>query len=150
MAVKRPLYEQIALALGEAVAKRIARSVIRHLCGMRGSLLSGDDTPLRNMWDEICVQKQLGESVYWSAYRHELVVCIAAAVEKLRSFEQDALWLLTPEGDNWIWEDHQVQDNAPVCHDDIVGYLERRILSMADDWTNARIERYRQFGYSAD
>jgi len=45
-------------------SKRIVRRVIQFLQQMTEGRLSGDDSGLRNVWDEVCVQVRGQESVY--------------------------------------------------------------------------------------
>ena len=48
-------------------AKQLTRKVISNLQQL-DSTLSGDDSGLINVWDEICVQVQDEQSWYWDSY----------------------------------------------------------------------------------
>jgi hypothetical protein len=103
---------------------------------------SGDDTPLKNVWEEICVQVQGEESIMWDAYTDTTASLIQNEVKRLDIQTKQVIWLQTEEGIDWE-EDYKNQ-NAPVyCEDDIAEYiLQRFVLSVATNWTNKRIEKY--------
>jgi hypothetical protein len=54
-------------ALAEGVGQRITRKVIPTLQALTVTL-SGDDSGLETVWDEICAQVQTDESVFWNVY----------------------------------------------------------------------------------
>jgi hypothetical protein len=54
-------------AVADLAARRIAGQTVASLKKMKAGL-SGDDTPLKSAWDEICVQVQGEESFYWNTY----------------------------------------------------------------------------------
>ncbi len=60
--------DKIISDLAEAVGKRLGRKVIRSQTKMTDSMQSGDDTPLKNIWDEICVQVQGEQAEMWDDY----------------------------------------------------------------------------------
>jgi len=49
---------RIARDLGHALTQRLVVGCIRDLQSIKDCLLSGDDSPLRSIWEEICVQQQ--------------------------------------------------------------------------------------------
>jgi hypothetical protein len=59
---------RIVSELAKVVCKRIARQTRMALTKMTNCRLSGEDSPLKNSWEEICVQCQGEESIFWSAY----------------------------------------------------------------------------------
>ena len=134
---------RIARELGEAVANRLVNACIRELQRMGGEfLLSGDCSGLRNVWDEICVQEQLENSCSWHAYLETIAVLIECRLEELPLYEQEALWLLTPEGDEWDSELEDERDAYPVVSEHLAAYVQNELLSRALDWRNERISRY--------
>ncbi|MDD5705169.1 MAG: hypothetical protein PHR35_04545 [Kiritimatiellae bacterium] len=108
-------------------------------------LLSGPDSGLKNVWDEICVQQQGQESFFWQAYLDTITPHIAHAVAQLRRPEQEAIWLQTPEASAWEVEQDTDPDSVPVCLDDITRYiLDHYVLHVANDYRNSRIESFMQ------
>jgi hypothetical protein len=66
--LKKPLSEEgIVAAVADAAAKRICRRTIRHFQAIKAEL-SGDDSGLATVWDEICVQFQDESSILWEFY----------------------------------------------------------------------------------
>lgn len=132
----------IAFDLGYTLRKRLVRGCIRELQRMDGSLLSGDDSGLHNTWDEICVQQQLEHSFSWHAYEATMDAIIEHRVGQLQPYELDALWLQTPECDDWDCELEDERDSYPVSESDVESYLMNELLSEANDWNNERISNY--------
>lgn len=115
---------------------------------MTDGMQSGDDTPLKNMWDEICVQVQGEQSGMWDDYEDTISSLILSKVEGLDSVTQQAIWLQTDEGTDWSVdnEDQDGQEIPIVCEDIAKYILDGFMLSAAANWTNRRIERYLQRG----
>ena len=63
MKIEKDLLKKFA----KEIAIRIAKKTILALQKIENTL-SGDDSGLKNTWDEICVQIQYEESLFWSAY----------------------------------------------------------------------------------
>lgn len=128
--------------LAEKLCHRLARSTIRALQGMDAKL-SGDDSVLAHPWDEVCVQVQYDESIYWDVYKETIESLVAGAVEELLPFEQHAIWLQTPEGEEWSCEDEDARDPRPVFTDEIIRYIVSDfVLAAAGRWSNRRIRHY--------
>jgi hypothetical protein len=134
----------IVRTLGNLVCQRISRQVIRNLQGLndKNSLLSGDDSGLVNIWDEVCVQMQLEESCFWDVYEDLIETFVRSYVEKLPDHERDAAWLITFEGESWNCEPEDDRDPDPVFHDDIVKHISGCVLTIGNDWSNHRIRSY--------
>lgn len=142
------LYDSTA-AHGKELAKPIANHVSRQLMAMTSPLMSGEDSGLKNVWDEICVQVQDEHSVFWSAYVDVIEGCILAELEPLKRLELDALWLCTEQGLEWAFEERSEPRPFPGHSlDEITTYiLDEHLLPMAAYWSNARIRRYMEREY---
>ncbi|BAP80333.1 hypothetical protein MT1_3158 [Pseudomonas sp. MT-1] len=138
---------RIARDLGEALCRRMVGGCIRDLQRMQGHMLSGDDSGLINTWDEICVQQQIEHSFSWHAYAATMDALLEHRVSQLRPYELDALWLLTPQGDDWDCELEDERETYPVSEHDVVDYLQDELLTEAANWSNARISSYLERGY---
>lgn len=138
--------DKLIHSLAERECTRICRATIRYLNKLDSkALLSGEDSGLKNVWDEICVQSQGQESFFWQAYLDTITPYISYAVEHLRRPEQEAIWLLTPEATNWETEQEDRPVTIPVCLDDIIQYIrDHYVLQVAIDYHNARIDRFLQ------
>jgi hypothetical protein len=126
----------IIRTLGNLVCQRISRQVIRNLQELndKDSLLSGDNSGLVNIWDEVCVQLQFEESYFWDAYEEMIESSTKYFVEKLPDHERDAAWLITSEGESWDCEAEDDRDPDPVFHDDIVRHIIGCVLTIGNDW----------------
>lgn len=132
----------IAQDLGECVCERVKTAVIRTLDAMEGGL-SGDDSGLGTLWEEICVQVQHVESIYWGMYDSTARETIQHVVEELPPFEREALWLLTEEGSDWQCCDESDRATYPICVSDIVRHVvENAVYEEARCSTNPNVLKY--------
>lgn len=133
----------IARELGELLSQRLINGCIRDLQKMKSSGLSGEDSDLQNVWDEICVQQQIEESIYWSAYLETINCVIKSRLDDLKLYELDAVWLLTSEGE--YWEEENERETYPVSKTEVTAHLQYELLNKANDWSNARITKYSEW-----
>jgi hypothetical protein len=140
--------DKILSDLARRACDKLSRSVVRTLTMMTDGMQSGDDTPLKNMWDEICVQVQGEQSGMWDDYEDTISSLILSKVAGLDSATQQAIWLQTDEGTDWSVdnEDQDGQEIPIVCEDIAKYILDGFVLSVAANWTNRRIERYLEMG----
>ena len=136
--------DRVIADISENLCKCISRKTIRCLQQMKDVMQSGDDSALKNTWDEICVQLQSDYSTMWFAYEDTIKAIIDNAVKEVDIPMLQAIWLQTQEG--WDWES-ELEDSEkvpiPYCYHDIVQYiLNDYVLSAATDWTNKRIRKY--------
>jgi hypothetical protein len=136
--------DKIISDLARKECETLSRKVIRSLSKMTDGMQSGDDTPLKNIWDEICVQVQGEQAVMWDAYLDTIESLILGELVGLDSATKQAIWLQTDEGTDWS-VDNEAQDGreVPIVCEDIAKYiLDGFVLSAAADWINKRIEKY--------
>jgi hypothetical protein len=131
----------IVTAVAQEAALRITREVIAELESMKETL-SGDDSELESIWEEICVQVQHQESIFWETYDETVWGTVRGRVEDLPKYEREAIWLQTDVGFDWRFEETEDREAYPVSNDDIVNYLVRKLYSEAADWSNSRIDAY--------
>lgn len=143
MSSLRPLSEfSIVQDLGESVFERVKTRVIRTLESMEGGL-SGDDSGLATFWQELCVQLQHEQSIFWNTYDSTVHEVVQHEVEELQVFEREALWLLTHEGSDWECEEEGERVTHPVCVSDIVRHVvENGIYEDARFSTNPNVLSY--------
>ena len=142
-------YESLLSEIADVECQRVSRKVIRSLQRMTEGLQSGDDSGLVNLWNEICVQVQGEQSVMWDAYLHTVGGFIFDQLSRVDVTLKRAIWLQTREGMDW--EASPGDRISPYSDDVIVEYvLHDYVLSAAADWSNARIERYRERSYERD
>lgn len=135
---------KIIAGIAESRCRKISGAIVRCFQKMTEGMQSGDDTSLKNLWDEICVQVQGQQSVAWDLYLDTIRLVIQGEVEKLDAQTKQAIWLQTDEGIDWEMNNED-QDAVTFCEDDITEYiLQNFVLSAADNWTNKRIEKYLQ------
>jgi hypothetical protein len=128
--------------LAEKVCQRLTRKAIIDLQKM-DALLAGEDFGLQNTWDGICVQVQYEQSFSWEAYDDTVHLLLDTYMEELAVYEREAVWLQTPEGEDWDCEDSSEREPYPVFDSDIVRYLKAEFdYAEAGRWGNPRIRAY--------
>lgn len=133
----------IVKEVAKLACERLARKVIVHLQGMKSSLLSGDDSGLQSTWEEICVQVQYEQSIFWDAYDSTARSVVLDLVGQLPAHEREAIWLQTEPGSDWTDKDEDERDPYPVYDGDVADHvLTDWIYDEAGRWTNARIRKY--------
>ena len=129
--------------IAEKACNKITIKVIRYLQKMTDCLLSGDDTPLKNVWDEICVQVQDEESFFGDAYIDTISSLISKEINYLDEEIKQAIWFQTDEG--LYWDEDEDEDQREPYFDDneiLRHILSNYIIPSADNWTNLRIKKY--------
>lgn len=128
----------------------LTRTVIRDLQQLRGEhTQSGPESGLRDVWDEICVQVQLERSPLWDAYLAVLEATVERRMRDVGAVRLKAIWLQTRRGQAWIDEvaergRGEATPSRVWNAEDVLEHLRERVLSVATEWSNARIRRYLQ------
>lgn len=142
----------------EELRKKIVRKAIRELQKEKKSLLSGDDSGLLNVWDEICVQVQYEYSFYWDIYEDYMAQTVTSLAEKLSWYEIVAIAVNSKS----IWDDainsisnlnesftyamspNKFQKEFPVSFfiDIVVAQVTEDLLCEAGHYNNSRIEKF--------
>jgi hypothetical protein len=140
--------DRIVSELADAVCKRIVRQTRMALTKMTDCRLSGDDSPLKNSWEEICVQCQDENSIFCSAYEDTIRKFVRMFMQKLQRFEIEAVWLQTTAlYDDMTDEEFdrmQAAEERPAINEASVEdhIIQNYIYSLAGDWTNKRIRKF--------
>jgi hypothetical protein len=136
------IYEWIVLGkFADEICNRVSHRVIRHL---RTNLatLSGDDSPLKNAWEEICVQVQFEQSIYWNVYVETIDLEIEGEMEQLQEHELAAIWFQTSEGEDWGFTDGDDRVEPHIDRQAVAAVIRDHVLSEANSYTNLRIRKY--------
>jgi hypothetical protein len=137
-----PSESAIVRVVSEEAARQITRKVIAALQRMTDTL-SGDDSGLKTIWDEICAQVQYEKSFHSDAYDETVRKIVLGNISTLKTHERDAMWLQTDEGIEWDCKEQEDREGHPVCDDQIVEWLIREhVYAEAGNWSNVRIRAY--------
>ncbi len=130
---------------GDAI-EALTKRTIRSLQALREThLQSGDDSGLRDAWDEVCVQVQDDFSPLWPAYLDTIRAFLTKHCERMPSRDLHSIWRGTDAGFDWLRdvEDGLEDGEIPTyCIEDVVEEVLENVLEKAGDWTNPRIRRY--------
>ena len=132
----------IVSALANEIANKLTRKTILALQRMSDTL-SGDESGLENVWDEICVQLQEGQPCHWDIYDLTVRSLIECDVFQLKNFEKLALWVQTDSYFDWDSEKQDDEQLPQIFEGDIVDFLLKEyVYSEAMDWKNSKITKY--------
>ncbi len=128
------------------IAQSIVRETIDRLKAMTDCRMSGDDSGLANVWEEVCVQVQGEQSIFWGVYLATIDALLAPAVQAMDPVVRHALWLKTEGGQDWKFDHDDEDDVGPPTFntDDIIEYLNERVLTAAGNFENSAIRRHRE------
>jgi hypothetical protein len=135
--------DHVLMAFSDDIADRISKKTIAALQKTTDTL-SGEDSELINVWDEICSQVQFENSTYWDAYQNTTTSIVLGYVGKLKKHEKMVVWFQTEEGMGWLCDDENVdKKDPPMSDDDIAEYIVREyVFKVAGTWSNKRIRAF--------
>jgi hypothetical protein len=135
-------FESIVRDVADRAARRVARKSIAALQKLTGAQ-SGDDSALKTVWDEICVQMQFEQSPFWDYYDAEVRRQVADLITALPKHEREAIWLQTDAGSSWECDEPENRAADPVDIDQIVEYVvPEYVYEEAGRWSNSRIRAF--------
>ena len=116
-----------------ALAGQIGLQVASDLKRAREPLLSGDGSGLKSAWQEICVQVQGEESVFWDAYIQLMRDYVLSRLQTVSAPELEMLWLRTESGWDWLWDvvnakEGEVPPNPGVDQEAIAQWIVQEFL----------------------
>lgn len=156
--VQKTLIRQCATV----AAENLTTQVIAELKSYTATL-SGDDSGLKTVWEEICVQVQGEESFYWEAYQETICTSVLGRLETLDYQYLASLWLQTDKGRDWHWNAENDEKDTPLSQrltdtpcvpydlDDIAMYVvSEYVLSFAEYYTNENIKAHLNGEFTED
>ena len=131
----------IVTALADDVTSAISEQVISALD--KHDTMTGDDSGLSNVWEEVCVQIQGEHSNFWSAYDDMVYAYVHDALAKRPVYQQIAVWLQTPAGIDEYYDDERDPDEV-LAYDTgaAANSVVSHIYAAASDYSNEAIEEY--------
>ena len=151
-------HESVTYFFAEELRKKMVRKAIREMQKDKESIVSGEDSGLLNVWDEICVQVQYEYFICWSAYEDYMSQLVTSIVKKLSWHEIVAI--AVNAGNTWddsinsvlgiedlfrlakfpdsFQKEFPIDFFIDIAVDQIIGDL----LYEAADYSNSRIEQY--------
>ena len=135
--------DKIISAVAKRGCTRVAGRVVQLLQRTTEGMQSGEGSVLANLWDEVCIQVQGEESIFWDVYLEVIEQYIAQEIRLLDEVAMHAIWLQTSNGFDWAFDQEGDVECVPCDRRDIVNHiLNEYILSRAADYSNRRIRKY--------
>jgi hypothetical protein len=148
--VQKALVRQCAVVAAESIAAQVIAELKNY-----EATLSGDNSGLETVWEEICIQVQIEESFYWEAYQETIFSSVLGLLETLEYHVLASLWLQTNKGWDWHWNFENDETDIPLSQrltdaqcvpydlDDIATYVvSEYVLYFAESYTNVNIKTY--------
>lgn len=110
-----PAY-RLVIDHARALGRDIAIEMRAELEEMDEPLLSGGDSRLISVWQEVCVQVQGEESFFWEQYQEMVVGIIGFRVSELSTTDKEMLWLATDAGSDWLYKVVNAVDGSVSEH----------------------------------
>jgi hypothetical protein len=128
--------DQLLFDLHTFYVNLLSRNVISELQKLKENhfLLSGDDSGLTNVWEEICVQVQFEYSHSWDAYEDTILKFVSDEFGKQPIVIQNIL--------NYVASINDSESEVVPDSNDTIKEIYETILTIAADFTNQRISRF--------
>ncbi len=141
---------QLLLALSSYHVRQISFAIINQLKALNGEdfLLSGDDSGLENIWEEICVQAQGERSFHWDAYEEVISNFIVGELER----QPPAIQILLSYVGSIDSEFEYGKDEDPygIFYDPAIKEIMDHIMMEAGYYENENVSRYLDDDFSDD
>lgn len=137
----------IARAWALRIREPLIEATISRMERMSGSEMQlGDDSGLLDVWEEVCVQIQGEESMFWSVYVDTIDSILLGKIELLDRDEQLALWVMTDSGWDYVYDHHADESGSdadiPVDLTEIVDMIRGEVMRKAADYESPTIYEY--------
>lgn len=137
--------QHIVATWASQLTDKITSDAINALQQMDSDEMLSGDSGLKNVWEEICVQVQGEQSFFWETYIETMESLLAGNVELLDQGSHLALWAITDEGWNFLYDHHADDEGSvdvPINEEEIVVMLMDKLLSKAADYESPSITRF--------
>jgi len=143
MDLRKEMALDIAAALSKSRSEKLTKQTIRYMQCFDTALDMGY---LKNLWDDVCYQRQKEESLFWGYYDGMILQFVSSELDKLSKYEVYAIWLqdidLYYQLDDIDVGEERIDTNPPYCIDDISRYImSEYIYTEAENWRNDRLRQ---------
>lgn len=143
MDLRHEMALDIAAALSKSRSEKLTKQTIKYMQCFDTALDTGY---LKNLWDDVCYQRQKEKSPFWSYYDDMILQFVSSELEKLSKYEVYAIWLqdidLYYQLDDIDVGEERIDKNPPYCIDDISRYImSEYIYTEAENWRNDRLRQ---------
>lgn len=148
MNLRKEIALEISVALSKSLSEKIARQTIRYMQSFDTAL---DMSYLKNLWDDVCYQRQTTESFLWSYYDDMILSFVLEQFKELSNYEVNAIWLQTDaiydqlddmQSDGMTIASEYSEINLLCYTSDIARYvMSESIYRQADNWQNDRLRQ---------
>ena len=141
----------------EKIRNKLVDQAIHELINETQFNLSGDDSCLKNAWEEICAQVQIEESVLWSSYTDHIESIFLTMLAAMPRVEVETLWAISDSGWDWLYDHHAKdvdklsdEDTPIIILEDLAVELQESLIQVAADYESETLERYKYSEFYED
>lgn len=143
MGLRQEMAFDIAAALSKGRSEKITKQTIRYMQSFDTALDMGY---LRNLWDDVCYQRQKEQAPFWGYYDDMILKFVSSKLEKLSQYDIYAIWLqdidLYYQLDDVDTGEEHIDKSLHYCVDDISRYIMNEyIYREAESWQNDRLRQ---------
>lgn len=143
MDLRQKMALDIAAVLSKDRSEKITKQTIRYMQSFNTTLDMGY---LKNLWDDVCYQRQKEESSFWRYYDDMILQFVSSKLERLSQYEIYAIWLqdidLYYQLDDVDTGEEHIDKSPHYCVDDISRYIMNEyIYREAESWQNDRLRQ---------
>lgn len=139
---------KLLLELNRVHVVLIADTVIQELIELtdKDFLLSEDDSGLINVWEEICIQKQVEESFHWDAYQNTIENFIGEEFEK----QQEPIKQLIRYVGSLSNNNYNTDEEYEGSDEDAIEEIRKAIIEKAMNYQSENIDLYLNNDYEEE
>lgn len=143
MDLRKEVALKVSADLSKSLSEKITRQTIRYMQSFDTALDMGY---LRNLWDDVCYQRQKEQAPFWSYYDDMILKFVSSKLEKLSQYEIYAIWLQDLDSYYQLEDaevvEEKIDKNPPYCIEDISRYvMNEYIYKEAESWRNDRLRQ---------
>ena len=127
-------------AFAQETASCVSKRTIAMLQKVEATPYFGKGKGLKNAWDEVCVQLQYDQTFLFKVYKEVMAMIVAKQIRDLKRHEKLALWFQTYEGESWLYDEGDPNDEPPMSIDEIGEYIvAENLIEEGRNWSNQEI-----------
>lgn len=144
------IHQRISSAWAILLIEQSVHKIINDLIEMPYEEKLSGDSGLLNIWEEICFQFQVEQSIFWDTYQQTIDTFIDAYVEDLSKYAQLAIWLETQEGWDCFLDNDDDQEDLPMNVATVSNVIKDKLFEMAASYENESLKKYKSNFFVTD
>jgi hypothetical protein len=141
------IYQRISSAWALLLIEQGIQQIINDLIEMPYDENLSGDSGLLNIWEEICIQFQVEQSIFWPVYQQTIDSLVDAYVEELPKYAQLAIWLETHEGWECFLDNEYDQANLSINIAMVSNVIKDKLFEIAARYESESLQNYKSTSF---